>query len=249
MNKKIIKVALITIAVIACMLIAGKNYMYKNGLSGKYVNTLAKEGQIKVACVGDSITYGHGISDWEKNCYPALLQEALGEAYHVSNFGSSGACVNPDGDQPYEKRDIYKSALQYDADIVIFMMGTNDAKPENWTNVDDFMNDYKTLVASFAGTEKMPKIYLALPSEAFYTDDEEKSTGITTYDIQPAKIDEMVVAIKEYAETSEDIAGVIDIHALTEANEAWFEIDGIHPNNDGAKAIAEAVAKAIKELE
>ena len=249
MNKKIIKVALITIAVLAFMMIAGNNYMYKNGLSGKYENTLAKEGQIKVACVGDSITYGHGISNWSKNCYPALLQNLLGDTYHVSNFGSSGACVNPDGDQAYEKREIYKSALQYDADIVVIMMGTNDSKPENWTNVEDFISDYSALIETFTKGEKAPKVYLALPSEAFYTDDEEKKTGITTYDIQPAKIDEMVVALKEYAQNNEVITGIIDIHTLTEAHSEWFEIDGVHPNNDGAKEIAQAVANTIKELE
>lgn len=249
MNKKIIKVALATIAVLAFMVIASNNYMYKNGLSGKYENTPAKEGQIKVACVGDSITYGHGISNWSKNCYPALLQTLLGDTYHVSNFGSSGACVNPEGDQSYEKREIYKSALQYDADIVVIMMGTNDAKPENWTNTEDFISDYTALIKTFTDGEKAPKVYIALPTEAFYTDDEEKKTGITTYDIQPAKIDEIVEAIKEYAQNNESITGVIDVHTLAEAHPEWFEIDGIHPNNDGAKAIAEAVADAIKELE
>ena len=32
---------------------------------------------------------------------------------------------------------------------------------------------------------------------------------------------------------------VIDVHSLTEAHPEWFEADGIHPNADGAKAMAE----------
>ena len=34
--------------------------------------------KIKVACVGNSVTYGHGIENREKNSYPAQLQRMLG---------------------------------------------------------------------------------------------------------------------------------------------------------------------------
>lgn len=248
-NQKIIKVTIATFAMFAFMIMMGNNYMYNNGLSGKYVNTQAKEGQIKVACVGDSITYGHGISDWTKNSYPAVLQELLGEKYHVANFGSSGACVNPEGDQPYVNRDIYKEALSYDADIIVFMMGTNDAKPENWTDAEGFMQDYIELLGSLCDGEKTPQIYLALCTEAYYTEDADKSTGITSFDIQPAIIDEIVDAIDMRASLSSVFMRTIDIHSLSEAHPEWFEADGIHPNNDGAKAIAEMVAKAIQSEE
>lgn len=248
-NQKIIKVTIATFAMFACMLLMASNYMYNNGLSGKYANTEPKEGQIKVACVGDSITYGHGISDWKKNNYPAVLQELLGEDYHVANFGSSGACVNPDGDQPYVSRDIYKEALEYDADIIIFMMGTNDAKPENWTDAEGFMEDYMELVYSLTEGENTPKVYFGLCTEAYFTEDADKSTGITSYDIQPAVIDEIVETIELRALTSGAVMELIDIHSLSEAHPEWFEADGIHPNNDGAKAMAEAVAEAILSKE
>ena len=93
------------------------------------------------------------------------------------------------------------------------------------------------------------KLWQLSPLTLFNMFDEEKKTGITTYDIQPAKIDEMVVALKEYAQNNEVITGIIDIHTLTEVHSEWFEIDGVHPNNDGAKEIAQAVADTIKELE
>lgn len=248
-NQKIIKVTIATFAMFACMLLMAKNYMYNNGLSGKYINTQAKDDQIKVACIGDSITYGHGVSDWTKNSYPVVLQSLLGEKYHVANFGSSGACVNPDGDQPYVNRDVYKDALEYDADIIIFMMGTNDAKPENWTDVEGFMEDYVALLGSITEGEKTPKVYVGLCAEAFYTEDADKSTSIAMYDIQPAIVDKIAEAIDLYAVTSGFAVKTIDVHSLTEAHPEWFETDGIHPNNDGAKAIAEAVAEAIQSME
>lgn len=245
-DNKILKVTICTLVILGLMMAGGHNYMYNNGLSGKYINTEPKEGQIKVACIGDSITYGHGVSDWTKNSYPVVLQELLGDEYHVANFGSSGACVNPDGDQPYVDREVYQAALEYDADIIVFMMGTNDSKPENWTDVEGFMEDYMELLGVFIQGEKQPRVYVGVCAEAFYSEDSEPSTGIAEYDIQPGIVDEIAGRLELLPYSSAYLFSVIDIHSLTEAHPEWFEADGIHPNKDGAKAIAEAVAEAIQ---
>ena len=244
--KKVVKIAISAVAVLGLMIAGGYSYMYSHGLSGKYTNTEAKEEQIKVACVGDSITYGHGVEDWEKNNYPAQLQEILGDEYHVMNFGSSGSCVNPDGDQPYTDRAVYQESLDYDADVLVFMLGTNDSKPENWTDLDTFMKDYKELLGTYLEGENPPQIYIGLCAEGYYTEDADPSTGIAGFDIQPAIVDEIATRLQqEYA--SVDHIKVIDIHSLTEAHPEWFEADGIHPNADGARAIAETVADTIQK--
>ena len=49
-----------------------------------------KPGAIRVACIGNSITDGHGIEMASQYGYPALLQKALGDGYWVKNFGVSG---------------------------------------------------------------------------------------------------------------------------------------------------------------
>ncbi|MEG2791940.1 MAG: sialate O-acetylesterase, partial [Odoribacter sp.] len=49
--------------------------------------------KIKVACVGNSVTYGYLIPNREKDCYPAQLARMLGEGYEVVNFGKSGATL------------------------------------------------------------------------------------------------------------------------------------------------------------
>ena len=38
----------------------------------------AQKKPIKVACVGNSITYGYGIENREQNSYPSVLQRQLG---------------------------------------------------------------------------------------------------------------------------------------------------------------------------
>ena len=240
----LIKKTILSLVVLGFMLLGGSTYMYNNGLSGKYANTDTKEGQIKVACVGDSITYGHGISDWKNNNYPAVLQELLGEEYHVANFGSSGACVNPEGDQPYVSREVYQNALDYNPDILVFMMGTNDSKPENWNGYEAFLEDYGTLLESFTKGDKVPRLIICTCAEAFFHEDVDASTGLAKYDIQPAIVDEIAEGIlRETIAIS--VVDTILIHDLTEEHPEWFEADGIHPNNDGARAIAKAVADSI----
>ena len=47
----------------------------------------AKAGQVRLACIGDSTTYGTVIPNVFYNCYPAQLGRMLGGGYHVANFG------------------------------------------------------------------------------------------------------------------------------------------------------------------
>ena len=85
MTKRII--ASMIMAISALFIVGGVGvfaYLYNQGLSGLYINTQPKDGQIKVACVGDSITYGHSVSNWKENNYPKVLQELLGEFISAS---------------------------------------------------------------------------------------------------------------------------------------------------------------------
>ncbi|MEE1145737.1 MAG: sialate O-acetylesterase, partial [Bacteroidaceae bacterium] len=62
---------------------------------------LNAQDKIKVACVGNSITYGTGVADREVNAYPVKLQGMLGDAYEVGNFGKPGATLLNKGHRPY----------------------------------------------------------------------------------------------------------------------------------------------------
>lgn len=42
-----------------------------------------------------------------------------------------------------------------------------------------------------------------------------------------------------------DLESLLDIHALTAENPQWFTKDGVHPDREGAAAIAQAVYNAI----
>ena len=64
----------------------------------------ADQEKIRVACVGDSITFGSGIQDRNTNSYPAQLGRLLGEKWETRNFGVSGATLLKNGDKPYWKQ-------------------------------------------------------------------------------------------------------------------------------------------------
>lgn len=216
-------------------------FLFSNGYSGLHLHSKAKEGQIKVACVGDSITYGHGISNWAKNNYPAQLQKMLGEDYHVQNFGHSGRTVQDGTDQPYTKSKQYELSLEYDADVLVFMLGTNDSKPECFEDVSTFMAEYASLIASYKQSNPDIEIIICTPACAFFPDG--KTEGETNFDIRPKIVSEIRNYVRSFA-LAEGYK-LVDVYDLTQYHSEWFK-DNVHPSSDGAKAIAEKIAEKIK---
>ena len=66
-------------------------------------NIFAQPSKIKVACIGNSVTYGYGLKNPITESYPVQLQKMLGEKYEVKNFGHSGATLLRKGHNPYYK--------------------------------------------------------------------------------------------------------------------------------------------------
>ena len=109
----------------------------------KPIDDSSYDGMIKVACIGNSVTYGYGIENPDANSYPAVLQQKLGDKYDVRNFGRSGATLLKKGHNPYWQTDEYKNALDFKPHVVVIHLGLNDTDPRNWPNYrDDFIKDY-----------------------------------------------------------------------------------------------------------
>ncbi len=238
---KVIKALVLAVGIILVIAVTAFSYLFLNGLSGLHIRKDAVDGQIKVACVGDSITYGHAVNFWHKNNYPNVLQNLLGEEYNVQNFGVSGATAQNTGDKPYSETKSYVPSIEYKADILVFMLGSNDSKPYNWTDAESFKKQYIELLNSYL-TEKSPKVYLCTVSEVFYTD-ENQTSGSSTYDIQRDKVNEINNVIREVAE--ENGYSLIDIYSITKEHPEWYK-DNIHPEAVGANAIAQEIYNNIK---
>ena len=121
--------------------------------------------KIKVACIGDSITYGAAIEDREHFAYPVQLQALLGGNYLVGNFGHNGATLLKKGHNPYDKLEVCKQAINFAADVYVIHLGVNDTDPRDWPNYrDDFVGDYLDLINSFRGANPSARIIIALLS-------------------------------------------------------------------------------------
>ena len=193
----------------------------------------AADQPIRVACIGDSITYGAGVAGRETNCYPAVLGRLLGEKYEVRNFGVNGATLLRKGDNPYWKLAAFTQATEWQPNIVTIKLGTNDSKPQNWKHKAEFADDLRALVDHFAALPSKPAIWLCLPVPVYAT-----KWGIN----EAAVRGEIIPIIQKVA--GEKKLPTIDLHAALSGHAAMFP-DKIHPNIQGAALIAETLAKAL----
>ena len=190
--------------------------------------------KLRIACVGNSITFGSGVVNREKNSYPAQLQHMLGEDYEVINFGVSGTTLLKNGNKPYWKTKAYEDVLGSNPDIVFIKLGTNDSKGENRPFYDEFKKNYIELIESFQRLPTKPRIVLLLPLPSFLND----STSI--YD--PVIVKDIIPRIKEVAYRTN--SEIIDLHSLF-IDEAGLLPDLVHPSSLGASVIAKRLYEVV----
>ena len=187
----------------------------------------------KVACIGDSITFGHGINDRETNSYPAQLGALLGDAYQVKNFGVSGSTMLKQGNKPYWKQPQFQAAQDFEPDLVVIKLGTNDMKARNWKFKADYKADYIDMIRTFQGLPSQPTVMICYPAPVFRTKGDFKDS-IVRQELIP-----LVDAVSHDAGVR-----VINLYQPL-VDQPALSRDGLHPNVAGAKVIAETVATAI----
>lgn len=199
------------------------------------VSVLAQK-KIRVACVGNSITYGYALPEREKNAYPYRLQQMLGEGYEVGNFGKSGATLLNRGHRPYTQQQEYKDALAFAGDIVVIHLGINDTDPRNWPNYqDEFISDYRSLIQSFREVNPKARFLIARMtplSERHHR--YESGTRDWHEEIQHA------IQCVARAEEVQLINFFEPLHPYP-----YILEDAIHPNAEGAQMMAEIVYGGI----
>ena len=197
------------------------------------VSAFAQEKKIKVSCIGNSITFGAGLKERNKDSYPAVLGRLLGDKYEVHNFGISARTMLNKGDHPYMEELVYQGAQNFHPDIVVIKLGTNDTKPQNWVHQEDFPKDMQQMIDDLNKLESKPKIFLCYPAKAY-----QDSRGINDSII----VNGVIPYIDRVAKKNK--LQVIDLHTATDGMEQNFP-DKIHPNREGAIVLAETVYKAI----
>jgi acyl-CoA thioesterase I len=188
---------------------------------------------VRVACVGDSITYGAGVENREENNYPAVLGRKLGGQFIVRNFGVNGATLQRAGDNPYWKLPQFEEVAEYRPDLILIMLGTNDTKPQNWKGREAFENDARAFVEHYLALASKPKVWICLPVPVYAT-----QWGINDETL----FGHILPAWARVAQQKK--LAVIDLYDVLSNRPDLFP-DKVHPNAKGAEMMAHTIEMAL----
>ncbi len=204
-----------------------------------FISILPSSAQkIKIACIGNSITYGAGIENREEGSYPAQLQQILGDEYDVQNFGANARTALFNGNLPYVEREEYRASLEFQPDIVLLKLGTNDSKTGNFAKIDQFVGDYKKIVDSYQALDSKPRVILVTPLKCYLTEHEE-------YTISNERL---VKTIRPMVQRVAYEYGLEVINGYPLCGDELVESilpDRLHPSAQGAAMMADHFAQVI----
>ncbi len=202
----------------------------------------------KIACVGDSLTYGHS---WPDQAYPVYLAEELGSGFYVENFGKNGASItgyNPTLYLKYAEQAEYEASIDYNADIVVMMLGTNDSK--GWADAEAvFETDYKELINSYMAANPDVKIIFVTAPPTMADNKFSIPSDIITNNIVPLQkdiADYYELPVVDFSGKFFDMSDHDDPMASLIRGDAAF--DGVHLTEEGAQYLAGLIAEAIRAL-
>jgi lysophospholipase L1-like esterase len=146
----------------------------------------------------------------------------------------------------------WRDALAFNPDIVIIKLGTNDSKPGNWQHGAEFKQDLVQMITTLcpelanlpknkkkrakALAEVKKQIYLCTPIPAFKP----------TWNINDSVIVNGIIPVQREVAREYGL-NVIDLHTLFANDGDKMLSDGIHPNGDGARRMAEIIAEALNK--
>ena len=180
---------------------------------------------VRIACVGDSITAGTN--------YPDDLWLLLGSNYLLGKFGVNGATIYLKSDNPWTDTPAFKAAKEFEPQIVIIMLGTNDANPLLGESNADFISTYTWLVSQFQHLASKPKVWIFKPPPIFSNNDGLNGTYFA---------ENIIRNIEQVANSTG--ASLIDVYTPMLSHAAYFP-DGVHPDSDGSLAIANVTYAAL----
>ncbi|MEI7502108.1 MAG: GDSL-type esterase/lipase family protein, partial [Paludibacter sp.] len=182
---------------------------------------------LKIACVGNSITEGAGNTSYSKS-WPYQLRDLLGTGYYTENLGVSGRTMLKNGDYPWWNEPEYQWTSGLKPDVILIKLGTNDSKTWNW-NAINYKADYIEMINKFRAINSNPIIYMVTPAKAYAS-----LWGITDDVIK----NQLIPILKQIA--FEKAVNLVDMYNATTGMAANFP-DNIHPNDAGAKIIAQKI--------
>lgn len=185
----------------------------------------------RIACVGDSITYGYGADSPSSGSYPARLQALLGNRYVVGGFGWGGSTFCGTS-RIYTEGEEFRASIAFEPDVVIILLGTNDTNSWNTTQGEGVEEAARDLVHFYRTLPSHPEVFLCTPIHRY--------NNVTNERI----IREELVPLLHRVAAAED-CWFVDLHAQTDNWESYL-MDGLHPNSEGYRKLAELILGALR---
>jgi len=211
---------------------------------------------VKIACLGDSITAGGGLKEADMGyAYPNVLENRL-QAGEVYQLGYGGYAISRYW-EPTTLHNVYEN-IPADSDIIIVQAGINDCYAGNEGNIGSignlyaqstFFGDTNMLMEALKEDYPNAEIIFLTPCDTITN-----TTYITEYplpDMLPLK--RYVDAIKVIAQKNDVM--VIDNYNINLLNSYDENIlntymkDGVHPNKDGHVIMGEHLAAELIRMQ
>lgn len=207
-----------------------------------------------ILCIGDSNTHGlctdpsesadHGSRYNEEERWTCLLQKALGEEYLVIEEGLSGrTCVYDDPDMDSVNLLPVLHALlnsHEPLDLLILMLGTNDAKTRFGADAEQITKGMRILVEEAKSVpcwgKGGPKILIVAPVPI--------EEGVTYPEFSPDCVETTKALAREYA----FLAVAEQVNFLDAGGCKLTKADHVHLTAKGHRQLAERMETAVREI-
>jgi acyl-CoA thioesterase-1 len=197
---------------------------------------------VRMAFIGNSITYGVGLSNPSLQSYPAQLNDMLtgkyGDTCIIGNFAITTKTMLKNGDEPFWNIPQFVNSWNFAPEICFIALGTNDTKPQNWDVYgDQFLEDYMSMIDTFKVRNPNTKFMICYPPPAFDI----------VWGIRDSIIVNGVIPVIDSL-VNKTGAILVDFHNPLLDSVALFP-DKIHPNVQGSKVLAEIVFSKMLETD
>jgi lysophospholipase L1-like esterase len=167
--------------------------------------------------------------------YSDYLAKLLGADYHVRNFAHDGVTALKDSGRPFVKMPEFEASTAFEPDIVILMLGTNDAanKTDVWQR---FADDFLWIVNHYRSLPGKPRVIVMTPPPLMPGREEPENRLMNLRD----KVCPIVRRIAQGEKLT-----LLDLHGDPALADASLYPDKVHLNEAGAKILAQRVRDAL----
>lgn len=195
----------------------------------------APQQKLRVACVGDSTTWGTYATRAEGVTYPDFLAKLGRKTLQVDNFGVGATTLLRRSGRAWCETGELERVIDFQPDVMVIMFGVNEISHPDL--LDEFLPDALWLIDQFKGAIPDLNIFIATPTPLAPGD--EKS-------LENTKLRTMIVpALQQVAQMRN--CKMIEVNANYPSTLDYLP-DGVHPNAQGNRLIAQLAFNAIREL-